>query len=81
MKPTEAEFRVLWDALSQSTLDELTACPIIGLGAFFVELKAMRGFAASRLYFSKDAIQEILHLNSGLKDIFERWINSFFVKK
>jgi hypothetical protein len=49
MKPTEAEFSELYEALSQSTIDELTACPIHGLGAFFIELKVMRGFAASRL--------------------------------
>lgn len=81
MIPTEAEFRRLWDAFSQDTLDELTACGLSGLAAILIELKANKGFKASRAYLSWNAIQEILHLNSDLRDIFERWIDNLFKRR
>lgn len=80
MKVTKQEFSRLCDNLTQETLDELTACPVAGLGVFLIELKANRGFKATRMYFSNKAIQEILHLNTEDRNVFERWINSFFRK-
>jgi len=73
-RPTDAEFRQLWDRFSQSTLDELTACPKVGLASCLIEMNAGFGFQATRIYLSNKAIQEIVHLESKLKNIFERWI-------
>lgn len=73
-RPTDAEFRRLWDRFSQSTLDELTACPKTGLASCLLEMNTTFGFKATRIYLSKSALQEITHLESELRNIFERWI-------
>ena len=73
-RPTDQEFRQLWDWLSQGTLDELIACGVRGLNTCLFELNYQQGFTLSRRFLSLRALQEIQQMDSHLFDIFERWI-------
>ena len=76
MKVPQSDFDDLCDLFTQSTLDELTKCPVNGLRALLIERTIQQGFAASWLYFSRKALQEFQHLDSRHSNIFDRWIKS-----